>query len=107
MTAVALAEASAAVVLDGCRIPGCDQHWHYDGLCLAELGELRFDEGASLPIELTSPDDEPPHIVAYAFEPRSMHLRREITTKVDAAAFAKALRDAADAVDAAATHLTA
>ncbi|MFB7555317.1 hypothetical protein [Streptomyces brevispora] len=98
---------AAPVIPDGCRVPGCDQRWHYDGLCVAELGELPFDEGSSLPIELTSPEDKPAHIVAFAFEPISMNLRREMTTQADAVAFAKALRDAADAVDEAAAHLAA
>ncbi|WP_097934719.1 MULTISPECIES: hypothetical protein [unclassified Streptomyces] len=98
---------AAPVVSEGCRIPGCDQHWHYDGLYVAQLGELPFDEGSSLPIELTSPEDEPPYIVAYAFDPVAMNMRRQMNTQADAVAFAKALRDAADAVDEAAAHLAA
>ncbi|MFJ6235078.1 hypothetical protein ACIQH0_13330 [Streptomyces griseus] len=96
---------AAPVIAEGCRIPGCDQHWHYDGLCVAKLGELPFAEGSSVPIELTSPEDGPPYIVAYAFDPVALSIRREITTQGDAVAFAKALRDAADAVDDAAGHL--
>lgn len=98
---------AAPVVKDGCSIPECDQRWHYDGLCVAELSELPFDEGSSLPIELSATEGQPARILAYAFEPKSMGLRREITTQADAAAFAKALRDAADAVDEAAAHLAA
>ncbi|MEU2800264.1 hypothetical protein [Streptomyces sp. NPDC007117] len=98
---------AAPVIPEGCRIPGCDQHWHYDGLCVATLGELRFDEGSSLPIELTSPDDAAPYIVAYAFDPVAMNMRLQMNTQADAVAFAKALRDAADAVDDAAAHLAA
>lgn len=97
----------APVIPDGCRIPGCDGHWHYDDTCVAELGELPFDEGSSLPIELAAPEGKPVHIVAFAFEPTAMNLRAQITTRSDAAAFAKALRDAADAVDEAAAHLAA
>ncbi|MFF4248610.1 hypothetical protein ACFYY2_29655 [Streptomyces sp. NPDC001822] len=96
---------AAPVVPAGCRIPGCDQRWHYDALCVAELGELPFDDGSSLPVELSASEGKPTSIVAFAFEPRSMNLRREITTQADAAAFAKALRDAADAVDDAAQFL--
>lgn len=98
---------TAPVIADGCRIPSCDGHWHYDGLCVAQLGELPFDEGSSVPIELTSPEDEPPYIVAYAFDPVAMNMRRQMNTRADAVAFAKALRDAADAVDEAAAHLAA
>ncbi|WP_411097192.1 hypothetical protein [Streptomyces sp. 020-2-3H-GM] len=98
---------AAPTVREGCRIPGCDQHWHYDGLCVAQLGELPFDEGSSVPIELTSPEGEAPYIVAYAFDPVSMNVRRQMNTQADAVAFAKALRDAADAVDDAAAHLAA
>lgn len=98
---------AAPVIPEGCRIPGCDGHWHYDDACVAELGELPFDEGSSLPIELASPEGKPAHIVAFAFEPRSMNLRRQMNTQADAVAFAKALRDAADAVDEAAAHLAA
>ncbi|MFJ7413039.1 hypothetical protein ACIQWZ_19810 [Streptomyces sp. NPDC098077] len=98
---------AAPVIADGCRIPDCDGHWHYDGLCVAQLGELPFDEGSSVPIELTSPTDEAPYIVAYAFDPVAMNMRRQMNTQADAVAFAKALRDAADAVDDAAAHLAA
>ncbi|MFH9768489.1 hypothetical protein ACH4N4_19330 [Streptomyces microflavus] len=98
---------TAPVIADGCRIPGCDQHWHSDGLCVAQLGELPFDEGSSVPIELTSPEDEAPYIVAYAFDPVALNMRRQMNTQADAVAFAKALRDAADAVDEAAAHLAA
>ncbi|MGC4927219.1 hypothetical protein [Streptomyces sp. DT117] len=97
--------AAVNAVAQGCRIPGCDQHWHSDGLCVATLGELHFDEGSSLPIELTSPEDEPPYIVAYAFDPVALNMRRQMNTQAEAVAFAKALRDAADAVDEAAAHL--
>ncbi|MFI9059824.1 hypothetical protein ACIGXQ_35700 [Streptomyces anulatus] len=98
---------AAPVIPEGCRIPGCDQHWHSDGLCVAQLGELPFDEGSSVPIELTSPEDESPYIVAYAFDPVAMNMRRQMNTQAGAVAFAKALRDAADAVDEAAAHLAA
>ncbi|MGW6287841.1 hypothetical protein [Streptomyces sp. NPDC055107] len=98
---------AAPVIADGCRIPGCDQHWHSDGLCVATLGELPFDEGSSVPIELTSPEDEAPYIVAYAFDPVALNMRRQMNTQGDAVAFAKALRDAADAVDEAAARLAA
>ncbi|WP_329220337.1 hypothetical protein [Streptomyces microflavus] len=98
---------AAPVIPDGCRIPGCDQHWHSDGLCVATLGELPFDEGSSVPIELTSPEDEAPYIVAYAFDPVALNMRRQMNTQAEAVAFAKALRDAADAVDEAAAHLAA
>ncbi|WP_327268774.1 hypothetical protein OG233_13950 [Streptomyces sp. NBC_01218] len=89
----------------GCRIPACDGSWHDDAMCTAEIAEVLFDEGSSLPIELAAPDGKPATIVAFAFDPVAMNIRAELGDQAAARAFAKALRDAADAIDDAAAYL--
>lgn len=108
---VVTAEPAAAEVpsteTDDCRIPGCNGTWHYDGTCVATLGEVAFDgEDSGLPAELVS-DDTGPHLVAFAYDLASMNLRREMRDQTAAQTFAQQLRDLADAIDGAAQHLPA
>lgn len=45
---------------EDCRVPGCDGSWHYDGQCVAQLGEVSFDgQDSGLPAELVASEDTP------------------------------------------------
>lgn len=92
---------------EACRIPGCDGAWHYDGTCVAALGELAFDDSGVLPVELVEDEDGTREIVAFAFGLNPFNLRRGMRDHASALAFANQMRTLADAVDAAATHLPA
>lgn len=92
----------------GCVIPGCDGAWHFDGTCVAPLGEVAFDgPDAGLPVELVGEDDGTRHIVAFAFDMDSLNLRRDMRDRAAARDFAAQLRRLADAIDAASAHLPA
>ncbi|MFE7229849.1 hypothetical protein ACFVAF_04075 [Streptomyces sp. NPDC057596] len=98
----------APVIPQGCRIPGCDGTWHYDGQCVAQLGEVQF-EGAdvALPAELVIGADDEAHIVASAYNMSSLNIRREMRDRTSAREFTAQLRRLADAIDDAAAHLPA
>jgi hypothetical protein len=98
--------APTPVIPEGCQIPGCNGTWHYDGTCVAELGELSFDDDSAVPVELVAEDGKR-QIVAYAFDMSSLNLRREMTDRATARAFADKMRALADAIDAASAHLPA
>lgn len=88
----------------GCRIPGCDGHWHYDNTCSAEVGELPFDDGSCLPVEYVAIGQDPAYVVAYGFE-TSLNLRRKMTEPAQVHDFAQQLRALAGQLDQAADHL--
>ena len=98
----------AAPVADAdCAIPGCDGTWHWDGTCVAPLGEIAFDGvDSALPVELVD-EDGTRSIVAFAFDMDALNLRREMRDQGAARDFAAQLRRIADAVDAASVHLPA
>lgn len=107
MTATAQTQTAAPVADADCVIPGCDGAWHFDGTCVAPLGEVAFDgPDAGLPVELVA-EDGTRSIVAFAFDMDSLNLRREMRDRAAARDFAAQLRRLAVAIDAAAAHLPA
>lgn len=88
-----------------CRIPGCDGQWHYDDTCSAELGELTFDDGGTLPVEHVAIAGHQPYIVAFGYEHHSVNLRRHMTEPDQVRDFAQQLRTLAGQLDQAANHL--
>lgn len=96
----------APVIAEGCRIPGCDRSWHYDGVCVVQLGEVKFDgTDCALPAELADPVDGPRSIVAFGYDMEALNLRREMRDRVSARNFAGELRALADSIDDASAHL--
>lgn len=96
------------VIAEGCRIPDCDGFWHYDGVCVATLGEVQFDgPDVAVPAELVAGSDDGPHIVAFAYNMSSLNFRREMSDRTSARAFAQQMRRLADSIDDASAHLPA
>ncbi|WLQ44511.1 hypothetical protein P8A22_34170 [Streptomyces laculatispora] len=76
-------------------------------MCVAELGEVPFDEGPNVPIEPAAPEGKPTHVVAFAFETSAINMCRRLGHQAAARDFVKTLRHVAGAVDEAAAYLAA
>ncbi|MGW0933628.1 hypothetical protein [Streptomyces sp. NPDC002666] len=103
--ATAAAQGNLGRPAGACRIPDCDGQWHDDDTCSAELGELTFDDGATLPVEHVAITGHQPYIVAFGYEHHSVNLRRHMTQPDEVRGFAQQLRDLATQLDTAADHL--
>jgi hypothetical protein len=99
----AMPAAPSAITPDTHRIPGCDGHWHHEGLCEAELDSLPLADG-DLIVTAHATTGTPAELVVW------QDMRGDLIRTCDAVkavAFADRLRALAAAVDKGAALLSA
>lgn len=100
--------ASEPSAVEGCQLAACDGTWHYDGVCVVQLGQVDFDgPDVALSAELSATEGGAPTIVAFEFNMSSLNTRREMRDRASASEFTAQLRRLANAIDGAATILPA